>query len=298
MLTNTLVILATDGTKMQALHYTGGKEKKRIIIHVHGMAGNFYENPFMEEIAANCKEVGIDYMCFNNRGHDYIADCERVHTEGSEFYNGGGAYENFTECIYDIEGAIRWAILEGYSDIFLEGHSSGSNKIVYSLDKLGLSNDMMKKVKGLILISPCDDIGVYQSEISNEDRDSSFKMAKSFMNNGEENALMPLGTFFDYLLSAKTFLECFVEDSPLDMFPYRRGNIKDTNMSKIEIPKLILFGDNGDFVLQEFDEIRDIYKQSAIQNYEICVINNANHSYKGCEKKLAENIVKWIERTF
>ena len=74
MLVNTLDIMASDGTKMKALLY--GNKGKRIVIHVHGMAGNFYENTFIEPIALKCEESNIDFLCFNNRGHDYIADTQ------------------------------------------------------------------------------------------------------------------------------------------------------------------------------------------------------------------------------
>lgn len=296
MLANTLVITAEDGTKMQSLQYKSEGQTHTIVVHVHGMAGNFYENSFIEEIATKCNKSNMDFLAFNNRGHDYIADCEREKDGEIDFYSAGGAYEKFEECIYDIKGVIQWAISEGYNEIFLEGHSSGCNKIVYSFEKINNDLALNGIIKGLILISPCDDIGVFHSEIDEEKRKASFDLAQKYIDAGNGAELMPQGTFFDYLLSAKTFLNCFTEGSSLDMFPYRNGNLEKTALGKISIPKLVLFGNNGDFVLQEMDEIRKMFDIGNVQNYEMEVIDQAGHSYRGHEEKLAITIIEWLER--
>lgn len=294
MLTNTLVIFAEDGTKMQSLHYKTVQHVRKIVIHVHGMAGNFYENTFIEKIAEKCNKNGVDFLVFNNRGHDYIADCERVIEGRTESFSAGGAYEKFDECIFDIKGAVQWAVAEGYSEIILEGHSSGANKLIYSFEKLNSESLLNKYIKGFVLISPCDDIGIYNSEIEENERKKSFNLANSYIHDGENDKLMPKGTFFDYVLSAETFLNCFTEGSPLDMFPYRKGTLQNTRLSKIKLPMLIIFGNNGDFVLQEFDEIADMYKKSGIQDFEMKVIDQAGHSYRGCEEELSSSIIDWI----
>lgn len=294
MLANTLEIKAVDGTKMKALLYGTGSNSS-VIIHVHGMAGNFYENAFIEVIAMKCIEKGIDFLCFNNRGHDYIADCERVTEEGTESFSGGGAYEVFDDCVFDIEGAIRWALSQGYTNIYIEGHSSGANKIAYSYNAMNLSEVELKKIKGLIFISPCDDIGIFEAEVKEAARKKSIELAKAFVNAGKENELMPLGTFFDYLLSAKTFLDCFADNSSLDMFPYRKGTIAGGRVAKINVPLLILFGNNGDFILQEINEIKRMYEEIELENCIVQVIEGANHSYKNCEQELSESILTWLE---
>lgn len=294
MLANTLEINAADGTKMKALLYATG-ENESIIIHVHGMAGNFYENSFIESIAFSCNKKGIDYLCFNNRGHDYIADCERVTTEGIESYMGGGAYEKFDDCVYDIKGVINWSLSKGYKKIYLEGHSSGANKIAYSYNRLKLSVEDNQKIKGVIFISPCDDIGIYEADVDEADRIKSRNLAQNYINEGKEDELMPMGTFFDYLLSAKTFMDCFKDSSPLDMFPYRKGDITGSDLEKIDVPILVIFGNDGEFILQDIEEIKTMYKRTKLKEVQVKVIDGAGHSYKEHEHELAELIIKWIK---
>lgn len=295
MLANTTTILASDGTKMQGIHYRVGEPSNKVVIHVHGMAGNFYENSFIEVIAMECNKRGIDFLAFNNRGHDYIADCERITSDGTESYSAGGAYEVFTECLFDLEGVLQWAINEGYSSVYLQGHSSGANKIAFSYDKLMEEDRYSKVLKGIVFISPCDDIGIYYSETAEGERNKSFELAKKYIQEGNGQSLMPLGTFFDYLLSANTFVECFTDRSPLDMFPYRLGTLDNTKVSRITLPILVQFGNNGDFVLQEFSDIEKMYAKIMPHNFKLEIVNNAGHNYKNYEVELSNNIVHWIE---
>lgn len=295
MLANTLMILASDGTKLHGMHYRANEFTQRIVIHVHGMAGNFYENSFIEIIASKCNEKGIDFLTFNNRGHDYIADCEKITSKGSESYNAGGAYEKIGECVYDLKGVIQWAIDAGYTSIYLEGHSSGANKIVFSYDELRKEKTFINKVKGIILISPCDDIGIYHNETNISERQKSFALANKYIDEGNGKCLMPLGTFFDYFLSADTFVDSFSEGSALDMFPYRKGNLFGTKINNIPLPMLIQFGNNGEFVLQDLKDIEKMYLEIGKNNFKMQVINNAGHSYKNHENELAMNIIQWIK---
>ena len=293
MLTNTVIINAIDGTRMQGLHYKTKGRTEKIIIHVHGMAGNFYENTFIESIASRANEYCIDFLSFNNRGHDYIADCERFTSDGLESFNGGGAYEVFSDCIYDIQGAIQWAVELGYTSIYLEGHSSGANKIVYAYDSICKSHK--SKIKGIILISPCDDIGIFEAETDCKSRMDSFRLANEYISGLEGQKLMPLGTFFDYLLSADTFVECFGNNSPLDMFPYRKDSLEGTAISMISLPVLVIFGNNGDYVLQDFTKVESMFNDVLKTNFSFKVIDGADHSYKECEIALATCITDWIK---
>jgi len=150
-------------------------------------------------------------------------------------------------------------------------------------------------LKGIIFISPCDDIGVYHAEVCKEDRDKAFSLAKKYIDAGDGKHLMPLGTFFDYLLSATTFTDCFSEGSALDIFSYRLGNLISSKVSGISLPMLILFGNNGDFILQGLDEISKMYSELEMRNYKLQIIDGAGHNYKNCEKALGSNIVNWIK---
>ena len=95
--------------------------------------------------------------------------------------------------------------------------------------------------------------------------------------------------------SRKTFLDCFADNSSLDMFPYRKGTIAGGRVAKINVPLLVLFGNTGDFILQEINEIKRMYEEIELENCIVQVIEGANHSYKNCEQELSESILTWLE---
>lgn len=114
-----------DNLEMVGILYKPEEKSKKIVIHVHGLCGNFYENRFIDILAKTYTNKGYSFLTFNNRGTNYVSellkgdDCEII----------GGCYERFKDCILDIEGVIKYAKENGYNEIILEGHSYGCNKV-------------------------------------------------------------------------------------------------------------------------------------------------------------------------
>ena len=60
--------------------------------------------------------------------------------------------ENFEDCVVDIDAWIKFALSKGYEKIILMGHSLGTEKIVYYMNKGRYTN----KVKAIILLGFAD----------------------------------------------------------------------------------------------------------------------------------------------
>lgn len=277
---------ATDGVKMHGILFEPEEKTKNIIIHIHGMAGNFYENSFISVMSKYYIQNNYAFLSCNNRGHDYICDLEK---NNGEFFKGGAAYEIFEECVYDIDGLINFAQINGYENIILQGHSSGANKVIY-----WCSQKCNSKINGVILLSPCDDIGLHIDEIGIEKYNELINLANSFVTEGKEDNVMPDGTFYDYILSSKTYLSIFKEKSLFDIFHYRNFDCEFKEIEYNKIPTLVCFGNNGEFIIQDSSTIYDnVFKQ--FPNYSFEIIDGANHSYRGKEKSLLKAIIKWIK---
>ena len=82
------------------------QEKKNIVINIHGWAGNFYENIFVQEEALALNSCNISFLTFNNRGHDF--KCYLSNSKNGNSIVGGGLYEDASESKFDIEGAINF----------------------------------------------------------------------------------------------------------------------------------------------------------------------------------------------
>ena len=112
---------------------------KRVVISVHGMQSNCLKR--REDILSKeISNAGVAYFAFNNRGAELMTYTRK--TTGEKILNGGSVYEDVLDGYYDIKGAINKMLELGYTDIYLQGHSLGCTKIVYTYNKLKNENNV------------------------------------------------------------------------------------------------------------------------------------------------------------
>lgn len=281
-------IITSDNAIMHGQIWQPDIKTNKLIIHVHGMAGNFYENDFLFDMAKVYTDNGFAFLSCNNRGHDYIADIAQIEAEG---FKGGAAYEIFEDCLKDIDGYMSFANLNGYTDIILQGHSSGANKVVYWC----AHNNNFTRLKGLILLSPCDDIGLNIDELGIEKYTELINRAKVLTLSSRGDVLMPEGTFYDYPISARTYLNIFSQGASFDIFHYRNLNIEFAALSKILCPIIVFFGNKNEFLLQESKIVKEaVYDK--LKNCSLFEIDGANHSYSGKSSVVLNYILEWIKK--
>ena len=66
-----LVTLPLNGRKtpLDGFWSRGARCRRRLLIFVHGMTGNFYGSRLKKEIMRSAGAAGFDMLSFNNRGH-------------------------------------------------------------------------------------------------------------------------------------------------------------------------------------------------------------------------------------
>ena len=120
-------------------------EKDAILINIHGTSGCFYIEEytpfFFEELSA----LGIAVLFTNNRGSHVM----------EVWQNSGAALEIFEDCVLDIDAWIQYALDRGYRRIFLQGHSLGTEKVVYYMNK----GKYPPAVTAMILLGISDSFG-------------------------------------------------------------------------------------------------------------------------------------------
>ena len=104
---------------------------KKILIATHGMSSNCFKER-EKVIASKCVENGIDFLGYNNRGSELVKYTKKIIDEKEEQNLGGTTYEDVIEGYFDIKGAILKAVELGYEEIYLQGHSLGATKTVYT----------------------------------------------------------------------------------------------------------------------------------------------------------------------
>lgn len=289
MMQTSLVRFQTkDDLILQGLLYEPAQATKRVILHVHGMSGNNYENGFYPEMASQNTAAGWAFFAINNRGHDYIADIP-VAGEEEHYRRVGNAYEVFEECLFDIEAAIDYLVAAGYEEIVLQGHSLGAVKIAYYCAQ---RDD--RRVRKLILLSPPDMVGLAEAD---PEYMRFIEEAKKLVAAGNPDQLPPKVIWGSYWLSAKTMLDFSLPGNEIDVFNFTRPQAQSV-LSKLHIPILAVMGELDDAVTIPIPEAMAMLKQkcSACTDYTESIIAKAPHSYFGAEAALAATIVSWLQQ--
>ena len=205
--------LATDGIELSGILYNGKEKNKKIILSIHGMASNCMKTRDTI-IAKNANENNIDYFCFNNRGSEIVKYISKNINGKKEKQLAGTAYEDVLESYEDIVGAILKLKELGYKNIYLQGHSLGCTKIVYTYNELleEKETDILNSIKGVILLSLID-IPMAIKVYTGEKFEKYLKLAEEKENKLE---LMPTSSFI-HPISVKTFLR-YAKDNNSEVF--------------------------------------------------------------------------------
>ena len=292
MKTETVTLKATDGIINKGLLYNGEKTNK-IIISIHGMATNCIKKRD-EEIAKKAHEIKVDFLTFNNRGSEIV---KYISDEHGKRRLGGTAFENVEECYYDILGAINFCIQKGYNEIYLLGHSLGTTKIVYTYNKLieNKEEETLNKIKKVILLSLIDIPKVLQIYL-NKDFANLLTYAKNLEKEHMENILMPEKSFI-HPISVKTFLKYARDFENINFARYSDEIYNFDELNKIKVPLFMRWGDTNEMVLQNLEDLcNKLKKKINNKNIDIGYIKDANHSYKGKEEILANQIQVFLNK--
>lgn len=288
----TAFLKATDGVDLKGIIYKTKNQTNKILISVHGMATNFIKERD-EKIAENINELNIDLLAFNNRGHDLVNYIKKDSKENTEL--SGTSYEEISECYEDIVGTINYAISQGYTEIYIMGHSLGCTKTIYTYNKLIEENktEILSKIKGVILLSLVD-IPLALQVYLKEDFPVMVTYAKNMKREGLENQLMPEESFI-HPISVKTFLRYAIDNKDIDFARFSDTNYSYKEINNIKVPLFMRWGNNKELIIQKADELCENLKSKIKNsNLDIGYIDGANHSYQGKEEILANEIKKFL----
>ena len=255
--------LATDGIELTGILYNIPQKTQDVILSVHGMSSNCFKKR-EEVIAKKANENNIDYFCFNNRGSE-LAKYIRKNINGKrEKLLGGTSYEDVLEGYEDIVGALLKLKELGYKNIYLQGHSLGCTKIVYTYNELKdeESFDILDNIKGVILLSLID-IPTTTKVYLRDKLDTYINLAEEMKEKGKTLELMPKDAFI-HPISAKTFLRYTKYNKEIDFASYGNDN-KLEKLNNIDVPLMLRWGNQNEMILQKADELVEIVN-NAISN--------------------------------
>ncbi len=260
---------------------------RTIIIHTHGMQGDLFSH--MQLYVSKYPEYGVAFLSGENRGANIIRRFD-TSTDGKII---GGAYEIFEECVYDIASWVDEAEELGYANIWISSHSLSPAKIAYYL-----YTTKDPRVKGVIFLSPSDNVGLVKDPIGAADHAICFPEALQLIQQGKPQQLLTHLLWGDKMLSARTYLNLFSDESAANVFHYYDPSRSWEVVESIRVPVIAFSGSEDDGILPVIDPQKglEMLKNHLLKSPHVAthVFENATHSFAGFEEEIINLCVSFI----
>lgn len=279
-------IYTEDNIELFGLLYEPDSKSNTVLIHVHGMAGNFYENLFIDHIAKTLTDNGISFFTFNNRGCEYIKDLYKVKDGKRSIVRIGDTFEKFEDCLLDIDAAILFVKGVDYSSIHLSGHSLGAPKVAY------YGAERADDLSSIIFMSPADMVGLALKEKNFEWESAT---AQKMIADGKGDEIMPGIIWWECYLSANTYMSLSDKKSKAAIFNLYDPKDALVTLGKIKSPVYIVMGRKDNALVISIEDTMSRIKDALCNSkrVETEILGDADHGYIGDEQNLADKILKW-----
>ena len=254
---------------------------KTLYLNIHGSGSSFFCEVFQQVFYDELPKLGIDVLFTNNRG-SYSID---------SWQDAGSALEIFEDSLKDIDTWIEWVINHGYTKIILSGHSHGTEKVVYYMNK-GKYRD---KVTSLVLMGFCDSVGTQQKfektitvDLMKEAKEKVAKKKSYELLTGHRRA-----NCGELPISAGSYINYFSKNSELSKTtPLRLGSSLPM-IRGIDVPVLATIGDHEEYTIIPIIEAMKLLENEN-KNIKVHQIMGSNHVYKGYQQELIDLIKQFL----
>jgi pimeloyl-ACP methyl ester carboxylesterase len=275
-------VITADHLELFGILTEAEGEKDAILINIHGTSGCFYIEEYTPFFIEELPALGIATLFTNNRGSHVMEAWQK----------SGAALEMFEDCVLDIDAWIRYVLDLGYRRIILQGHSLGTEKVVYYMNK----GNHPLSVIALILLGVSDSFG-NQALIAKGFPVDPMVEARRLMAEGRGEQFLtsiwrPHGGAVPK--SAASYLNFFSPGSELSKaLPLRqRGEL--SYFRRIRVPILVVVG--------EFDPFTYIPARDAIDLLEkennrtgTKWIPGADHDFSGKGEELVDAVKEFLK---
>lgn len=286
---------STDNLELVGLLHKGNTESKKVVISIHGMTSNCLKKRD-DVIAQNVIKEGIDFFSFNNRGNGVYNYATKYFENEFKKINVGTAFEDVEESYYDICGAMKEMVEKyGYQEIYLQGHSLGCTKVVYTFNKMkNEKNPLLNNLKAIMLLSLVD-IPKAQKTFLEEKYDTIMDIALLNEKNGKLEELMPKYAFI-HPISTKTYLRYFRDNKNIDFAKYYDETYTFPELNNIDVPLFMRWGNVYEMIEQQApDLVKMMNDKIKNDKKDINFIDGADHGYSEKYDVLAEQILNFLK---
>jgi pimeloyl-ACP methyl ester carboxylesterase len=260
---------AAGGRKLRMLdgfYRPAPRKQGPLLVFVHGMGSNFYRSALKKAFLEAAPALGLGILSFNNRG------AER-----------GTEDEQFRTCLPDLDAAAEFARRHGHRKLFLAGHSTGCQKIVYWQGRRRHPG-----VAGLALLAPADDYAVTKRDLGKR-FETKVAWARKQVERGKPDA--PVTGLYERFTAARFLSVAEINQPEANVFRYDGAF---TQFRRVRCPVLAVFGEDEEFaVLPPAEMLAILRRKSKSKDYDELLIPGTGHSFKECEAELALAVCQW-----
>ena len=251
-------------------------------IFIHGVNSNFYSSELLNELSRSLARDDTAILIVNTRGHDILS----FNTGGTPM-RLGSQIESISASQFDLDAWAQFLSKEGVHRFSLLGHSLGAIKCI----QWGLKND--ERLQALVAVSPPR----LNTELLLQDPNRGpifldhLRVATEKCDSGHPESVMKVRFPLPMWVCASTYKD-----------KYGSGEKYDYLMmaNQLRVPTLWTFGEyeveNGSANFKQADaelHKRLLTADKANPKHTICVIPNADHSYRGVVSRLSICIENW-----
>lgn len=272
---------ADDGLRIDGL--LARTQSDITVIHVHGKCGNFYQNEFISYMAELYPSSGINFLSFNHRGHDCLAE-GYVHEKVQYL---GGSVETFEDTALDIKAALNY-VAPFSRRVILQGHSNGCEKVLYYATHIDPNFE-------IILLSPSDSYQMQVKYIAPETPEEQLLRLKDKYRTqtddwlpSTEYGIKVKGKEYRIPVTAASLIS-LLEGSALKLLRY------DTEWGQVPLSTRLFayVGGQDPYLTLPLNELEQQLKKR-VADVNIGFIPNGNHHFNGFENEVVSMITTWI----
>ena len=223
-------------------------------------------------------ERGHAAFCINTRGHDWISPSTIRPSPSSVTPLSGSTYENFEDCLPDLDAALSCLSERGHRRFVLMGHSMGAAKCIYYQ-----ATRQRTDVAGIVTCS-CPERSLASRPEGRSDFFDHLARAQALLAEGRGEKLLwaSPGRAFG-LYTARTFVSKYGREEINNPLPHA---------ARLDRPLLAIAGSREGPALA--DQARRLAEAVGPGRGSSHVFDGAGHYYRSHEPALADHIAAWL----
>lgn len=262
----------------------GPRKPRRVLVWIHGLSGSAFSNGgYLSRTVDRSTAV----LTFNNRGHDIVSGVR--YANGTFGSPGGEVHEVFTDCVDDIEGAVRFARRCGAKEIFVGGSSTGSQKTVYWASH----TKRLRNVCGYVLAVPLSDHASAVALHGGKKVQRALASAQALIRKGKPHAFLPEGLWHQ-AWDAQRFVSLYGGEGPEETFPYWNTKQQPHSLRRLRQPILVLLAGNDEYSDRPAKEIGDWFAGHLKVGDRVVIVPRVGHGFTGGERLVAAEVCSFM----